>query len=170
MRGWAARQTEPSGRLDGVNHDRVQDVTPADAHAASAAVADFWQGLAEDNDVLILQVTSTGFQDVHGTAAGVSDRIRDDLIVSREDSALMGTSSKVRVVDGKMVFVCVRTDGEPLILASWGPEQREMWRIWTVFERGRWTVGGPYRNADGWPAGTGYLDLPHAYEPDEPIQ
>ena len=146
---------------------------PADAEAASVAVGDFWRALALDDEALILPLTARQLHDSIGAYPGFSGRLRDSLGVTSEMCDQMGVSSKVRVVEGWMVFVCkdLGQDRGPVVIGTWGPERRHRWALWTVVSAGRWTVGGIYiQPAAGWPKDTTYLDLSHAPPPTGPVQ
>jgi hypothetical protein len=143
----------------------------ADAVEASAAVVNFWADLAADDDALLMNVTASDTWTSFGTEAGFSDRVRGALEVTAELCGRMVVSSKVRVVEGRMIFVCIPVgeDRQPITLGTWGPEKRHLWAPWTVVERGRWTVGGTYVQSEGgWPEGTEYIDLPYAPDPSGP--
>lgn len=146
---------------------------PADAEAASVVVGDFWRTLALDDDALILPLTAPRLHNSIGTHPGFSSRLRDSLGVTSEMCDQMGVSSKVRVIEGWMVFACkdLGEDREPVMISPWGPERRHLWALWTVVTAGRWTVGGIYiQPVDGWPKHTTYIDLSHALSPTGPVQ
>lgn len=139
--------------------------TAPDAAAASMAVADLWAAIQDDDDAAALAATSASIHDQHGTSPGFCERLRESFQVSQEVAGRMGTSSMVRVVDGHMIFMCVDTGPghQRVSLGAWGPELVNGWALWTALERGRWVVAGTYvPEAERWPEGTEYLDLPHA--------
>jgi hypothetical protein len=147
--------------------------TAEDAFDAFVAVAALWAALSDDDDVAAIQATSSTMHGELGTDPGFAGRLRERLRIDRDIASRIGVTSKVRVVDGRMIFpgVLLEPDGQPAVLGSWGLEVRQTWALWTVIERGQWVVGGTFAtDAGGWPAGTEYLDLPHAPATERPVQ
>jgi hypothetical protein len=148
--------------------DEQRAWTSADAEAASMATAEFWGALAADDDASALACTAASIHEEVGTAPGYCERLRTALGASRGRCERIGTSSKVRVVDGLMILMFLEVDpnAPPKDLGSWGPIRVSGWALWMRQERARWVVGGRYiPDEDGWPARTQYLDLPHAPAP-----
>ena len=148
---------------------RLGAMTPTaeDAAAASQGVGAFWQSLAEDDDLAALQATGPEIHVQYGTEAGFAGRLRDAAGITTQQAARIGVSSKVRVVRGTMVFLCLEVDpeGPPLMIGQFGPELRHAWPLEAGFVQGRWAVHRFYVGPQEWPEGTDYLDLPHAPPP-----
>jgi len=146
--------------------------TSADADAASVAIADYWTALAEDDDAALLATTSAAFHEAIGTTPGMCERSRAATEVSREACGHIGTSSRVRVVNGWMIFVCIElADGEEgREVGTFGPQAVEARLLVPIFERGRWVVHVNYvLPSENWQGDTAYLDLSSAPTPDRPI-
>jgi hypothetical protein len=141
--------------------------TASDAADASWVVGRFWEALSQDDDLAILQVTASTIHEEIGVGPGVAERVRRAFGVAPERAATIGVSSKVRGIDGVMVFMCVDTAEHPGLIGNLGPELVEGWAIWTAVQGGRWVVAGRYPTSPGgWPPGTEYIDLPHAPPPE----
>jgi hypothetical protein len=137
-------------------------LTARDAADASRAVGDLWQALADDDDFLALRVTAEVVHEDLGTDVGFCERLRGALDVTKTIADRVGVSSKVRVVDGTMVFMCIDV-GEARaskVIGQFGKELIHAWALTVAAERGLWKVSGTFSSGPEWPAGTQYLDLP----------
>jgi hypothetical protein len=144
-----------------------------DAWAAAQVVGAFWQALAEGDDASAVMVTTAGIHEEVGTEPGFASRLRERLGIDQGACARVGVSSKVRVLQGQMIFPCldVGEGGQTRPIGTWGPVTIEGWLLQTAVEGGRWRVSGRYlQAAEGWPADTEYIDLPTAPAPEGPIQ
>lgn len=123
-----------------------------------------WLALADDDDETAVELTTASLHEELGGVPGIAANLRDGFGVDRMLAARIGVSSKVRVVDGVMVFMCLEVDRDEgdLRLGDWGPVEVRGWGIYVAHERGEWRVAGRYLSPDGWPEGTVYIDLPHA--------
>ena len=147
--------------------------TDQDAWAAAQVVGVFWEALALDDDVMALQVTVNAIHDELGTEPGFAARVREALGVDSPLAARLGVSSKVRVVEGVMIFACMEIDPDEGIrrIGQWGPVMLPGWRIPVTVEAGRWRIAGRFDYPGGeWPPHTEYLDLPYAPPSNSPPQ
>lgn len=146
--------------------------TAAEAWAAAQVVGRFWEALATDDDALALQVTIDAIHSELGTGPGFAARLRERVSVNQGTAGRVGVSSKVRVVTGQMIIVCldVGEGSQSRLVGYWGPETTPGWLLRVTVEGGRWRVAGRYHQSDeGWPVGTEYLDLPTAPPKEGPI-
>lgn len=147
--------------------------TADDAWQAAQVVGRLWEALATDDDALALQVTTSGIHGDLGTHEGFADRLRQGIGVEQSTAGRVGVSSKVRVLQGVMIFPCfdVGEGRSSRLVGSWGPEVLSGWLLWVAVEGGRWRVAGQYQQPDGgWPPDTEYLDLPTAPPLDGSVQ
>jgi uncharacterized protein (TIGR02391 family) len=145
--------------------------TDAEALAASQVVGRLWVALADNDDETAFELTTEAVHDELGGVPGLAENLRDGFGVDRMLAARIGVSSKVRVIDGVMVFMCLEVDPKQgyKIVGDWGPVQVRGWGLYVAREGGEWRVDGLYRvSPDGWPDGTVYIDLPHAPSSGQP--
>jgi hypothetical protein len=147
--------------------------TAEDAWQAAQAVGRLLEALANGDDLVAIQSTSSEIHERFGTGEGFAARLREAFGIDQELASRIGVSSKVRVVSGTMVLVCFEVaEGETTReVGAWGPVKMQVWPLSATLEGASWRVSGSYIRPDGeWPDGTEYLDLPTAPPPRGPTQ